>query len=311
MTQWNIWGLDNVGKINADTTRNYYLRDHLSSIRVVLNSSNAVISAQDYDAWGYPLENRTYNSTAMKYDFTAKERDNETSYDYFGARYYDSRIGRWGGVEPKFNKYIEFSPYCYSFNNPIFFTDINGKDAIYIYYLKYRIDVGGKRVPGIGHAGVLLIDNKSGEAVYYDYGRYGKDSKGIVRKTELGKVTIDKEGKLDENSISDKLKQVSEERGKGSQIEGAYIESDKFKEMKEYAENQYDQTNNENSEDEYSLLTNNCSTFASDVIGQDDDVFKAPGPPFLELPRSYVGWYRVWNKNVDYNDETASYKIGN
>ena len=43
LTQWNIWGLDNVGKINADTTRNYYLKDHLGSIRVVLNSTNTVI----------------------------------------------------------------------------------------------------------------------------------------------------------------------------------------------------------------------------------------------------------------------------
>jgi len=47
LTQWNIWRLDNVGKINSDTTRNYYLKDHLGSIRVVLNSTNQVVSAQD------------------------------------------------------------------------------------------------------------------------------------------------------------------------------------------------------------------------------------------------------------------------
>lgn len=127
LTQWNIWGLDNVGKINADTTRNYYLKDHLGSIRVVLNSTNTVISAQDYDAWGYQLENRSYNSSAMKYDFTGKERDNETSYDYFGARYYDSRIGRWGGVEPLLNNFIDVSPYVYSINQPLNFLDPNGK----------------------------------------------------------------------------------------------------------------------------------------------------------------------------------------
>lgn len=27
LTQWNMWGLDNVGKINADTTKYYYLKD--------------------------------------------------------------------------------------------------------------------------------------------------------------------------------------------------------------------------------------------------------------------------------------------
>lgn len=126
LTQWNIWGLDNVGKINSDTTRNYYLKDHLGSIRVVLNSTNSVVSAQDYDCWGYSLENRTYNSSAMKYDFTGKERDDETSYDYFGARYYDSRIGRWGQVEPLLDNNISITPYNYCRNNPVILIDPNG-----------------------------------------------------------------------------------------------------------------------------------------------------------------------------------------
>ncbi|MCC6865310.1 MAG: hypothetical protein IT280_04040 [Ignavibacteria bacterium] len=156
LTQWNIWGLDNppgggqvVGKIpacrngssgrNADATRNYYLKDHLGSIRVVLNSTNTIVSAQDYDACltysasaeevGYPLENRSYNTNAMKYDFTGKERNDETSYDYFGARYYDSRIGRWGQVDPKYDKYINLTPYLYTANNPIILKDVDGKDG--------------------------------------------------------------------------------------------------------------------------------------------------------------------------------------
>ncbi len=128
LTQWNIWGLDNVGKINSDTTRNYYLKDHLGSIRVVLNSTNTVISANDYDCWGYPLENRTYQPENSKYKFTGKERDKdlENNYDYFGVRYYDSRIGRWGGVEPLLDNNISFTPYNYCKNNPVIFIDPNG-----------------------------------------------------------------------------------------------------------------------------------------------------------------------------------------
>ncbi|MCI0450274.1 MAG: hypothetical protein L0Y79_10910 [Chlorobi bacterium] len=92
LNRWNFWGLDMVGHMNSDTTKYYYLKDHLGSVRVVINSTNTVVSAQDYDCWGYLLENRTYNNTAMRYDFTSKERDVESNYDYFGARYYDSRI---------------------------------------------------------------------------------------------------------------------------------------------------------------------------------------------------------------------------
>ncbi len=61
-----------------------------------------------------------------------KERDKESGlgdndgYDYFGARYYDSRIGRWGQTEPLFDKYVEVSSYCYSLCNPLRLIDGNG-----------------------------------------------------------------------------------------------------------------------------------------------------------------------------------------
>ena len=61
-----------------------------------------------------------------KYKFTAKERDAETGYDYFGARYYDSRIGRWLQVDPLAEKYFGWSPYNYTLNNPIRYFDPNG-----------------------------------------------------------------------------------------------------------------------------------------------------------------------------------------
>jgi RHS repeat-associated protein len=103
------------------------LKDHLGSTHAVINSANTVTSAQDYDSWGYLLPNRSYNVNDMKYDYTSKERDNETNYDYFGARYYDSRIARWGQVEPLYNHYIGFTPYNYSLNNPIVLLDKDGR----------------------------------------------------------------------------------------------------------------------------------------------------------------------------------------
>lgn len=134
LSQWNIYGLDNIGKINADTTKCYYLKDHLGTIRAVVNSTNTVVSAGDYDAWGYPLQNRSYESSVSKYKFTGKERDKESGlngadgYDYFGARYYNSRIARWSGVETKQDKYIGYSPYIYSLSCPSNIYDFNGKD---------------------------------------------------------------------------------------------------------------------------------------------------------------------------------------
>jgi RHS repeat-associated protein len=82
------------------------------------------------------LDGRSMNYGQMndKYKFTGKERDNETGYDYFGARYYDSKIGRWmsvdslAGEEGLFN----WSPYHYSFNNPLRFKDLKGKTPVVV-----------------------------------------------------------------------------------------------------------------------------------------------------------------------------------
>jgi RHS repeat-associated protein len=69
-----------------------------------------------------------YNNAKCK--FTGKERDVESGYDYFGARYYDSRIGRWLVVDPLFEKHPEWSPYNYVLDNPLVFIDPNGQQVL-------------------------------------------------------------------------------------------------------------------------------------------------------------------------------------
>ena len=78
--------------------------------------------------WGYLMDGRSFDSYKSKYQFTGKERDNESNYDYFGARYYDSRIGRWEQLELLLDKYPSFSPYIYALNSPLVIKDPNGKD---------------------------------------------------------------------------------------------------------------------------------------------------------------------------------------
>ncbi|MPM19355.1 hypothetical protein SDC9_65778 [bioreactor metagenome] len=65
-----------------------------------------------------------------RYTFSAKEKDDETQYSYFGARYYDSDLSVWLSVDPMSDKYPNLSPYAYCANNPVMLVDPNGMEVI-------------------------------------------------------------------------------------------------------------------------------------------------------------------------------------
>jgi RHS repeat-associated protein len=93
-----------------------------------------VQTVQDYYAFGMQMPGRKL-SGGYRYGFNGKENDNEVkgegNQQDYGMRMYDGRIGKFLSVDPLAEKGPQYSPYSAFFNNPIIFTDPDGRWPIY------------------------------------------------------------------------------------------------------------------------------------------------------------------------------------
>jgi RHS repeat-associated protein len=122
------------------------------------------------------IKSKNKKRSAYLYGFNGKEKDFEikgagNSYD-FGERIYDPRLGRWLSVDPKFKKYPSSSPYNFAVNSPIFVIDPDGGDII-VLSAANAVKVFGHP---LGHAAVLIGDDKNGWTLYSKNGTYGSVS---------------------------------------------------------------------------------------------------------------------------------------
>ena len=291
----------------SDNKYYYYLKDHQGNNRVVINQSGAVEETNHYYLFGGVFASST---STQPYKYNGKEYDTKKGlnwYDY-GARHYDAVLGRFMTVDPLAEKYYSESLYTYCYSNPINCIDPNGKDGIYIAFPDYKISTPIGKIGNLGHAGVLLIDNKTGVTKYYEYGRYDKEGKGVVRTFAVPNVKIGQDKKPTLESLNKTLSIISEQAGHAGRIEGAYIESDKFKEMKNYAESKIAENANSKRK-EYSLRNNNCGTFAADVLKQDPSV-KDKAPVIIDpRPNSIVKEYQDNFKSLNYDPKKRQVKI--
>ncbi|MBP5548484.1 MAG: RHS repeat-associated core domain-containing protein [Bacteroidales bacterium] len=75
--------------------------------------------------------NCTFFGHFSELSFTGKERDSETGFSYFGARYYDSDLsGLFLSVDPMSDKYPSISPYAYCAWNPVKLVDPDGEKIV-------------------------------------------------------------------------------------------------------------------------------------------------------------------------------------
>jgi RHS repeat-associated protein len=133
----------------------WYHGDHLGSAQVISDVRGEEYERIEYTPYGEVWIERkgAVSNLDIPYRFTGKERDSETGLYYYGARYLDSKTGRWLSTDPALGEYVPEAPvneearrrngnlpgmggvynlvnlhvYHYAGNNPVKYTDPDGR----------------------------------------------------------------------------------------------------------------------------------------------------------------------------------------
>ncbi len=177
--------LANLNNLNVATSgtmlRYFYHPDHLGSSSWITDGSGNAIQHLHYLPFGEDWVDQRNSSWNAPYTFSGKEKDVETGYGYFGARYYDSELSVWLSVDPMSDKYPNQTNYVYCSNNPVMIIDPNGAD-------EYEFDQSGKLLNVISNEKEDIIrvykSTIKGELIRDDAGNpIEKDSKKFEHGT--------------------------------------------------------------------------------------------------------------------------------
>jgi RHS repeat-associated protein len=128
-------GLTATYDTGTKATLSFNFSDWLGSKRLQSNFNGATQNSWASDPFGDYLKAQGSGADATEHHFTGKERDSESGNDYFGARYYESGIGRFISVDPititqtRLGDPQRLDLYVYALDNPRKYVDARGKDV--------------------------------------------------------------------------------------------------------------------------------------------------------------------------------------
>ena len=116
----------------------YNIKDHLGNLRVSFRDSSGIavpLQSLFYEPWGLSMKGMQIlrNVTNFnKFQQNSQEIDLVTGYNDFGARLYNSTIGRWNMIDPKTDNYYGTSPFVFVLNSPTIAIDPDGKRVYFV-----------------------------------------------------------------------------------------------------------------------------------------------------------------------------------
>lgn len=101
--------------------------DHIGSVRLVTDSSGKAVLYKRYYPYG-AIQQQEGSLNVL--GFQGQERDRLTNLSFFGARYLDTKLGKWLSADPLFEEASgaddEWNSYAMVSNNPIRYRDRHG-----------------------------------------------------------------------------------------------------------------------------------------------------------------------------------------
>ena len=96
------WERENA-PLSIEPLQRYQLANHLGSACSELDETAAIVSYEEYAAYGstsFQAGKNRAEVSLKRYRYTGKERDGETGFSYHGARYYIPWLARWASCDP-------------------------------------------------------------------------------------------------------------------------------------------------------------------------------------------------------------------
>ncbi len=109
--------------------------------------------------FGMLIKERAYSSDSYRFGFNGMEKVDEVSGEAnnldFGARIYDSRLGRFFSADPRGAEHFWHSSYSFAANSPIYYIDNNGEIPIPAAVFGA---ITGALSEALGQVGVFVLD---------------------------------------------------------------------------------------------------------------------------------------------------------
>ncbi|MGC8758242.1 MAG: RHS repeat-associated core domain-containing protein, partial [Caldisericaceae bacterium] len=153
----------------------FYTWDHLGTVRLITDSTCAIVSKHDYEPFGVELP--PINDIAGNtHKFTGQERDTFTNFDYMHFRFYASSIGRFlkpDNIIPNVYNPQSWNLYSYVNGNPVNFNDPLGHYCKASNTSQVLFGPGGALGLSPAYGGIWENPQENGTLSGVDAGYYG------------------------------------------------------------------------------------------------------------------------------------------